>query len=145
MVFNGGVGSGQHLHYPPSHAVCDDCEELHHGDCPIHGPLLSLDTSSGHDKASLTFTSVPVPSELTVKHSSIPGAGLGVFAKTLVPRGVRFGPYEGRKILKESVRSGTDTSYMWEVSIGHINFVMTELQFCMYLLVDIGRWAVVLH
>ena len=24
--------------------VCDNCEEFHHGDCSVHGPLLNLDT-----------------------------------------------------------------------------------------------------
>ena len=104
-----------HLTLVPSD--CDDCEELHHGDCPVHGPLLALDTSSGHDITSLAFTDVPVPVDLMVKHSSIPGAGLGVFAKTLIPRGVRFGPYEGRKVMKQAVHCNVDTSYMWEVSL----------------------------
>ena len=95
--------------------VCDNCEEFHHGDCPVHGPLLTLDLSSGHDEASLQYTSVFVPSELTVKPSKIANAGLGVFATQFIPRGVRFGPFEGRRVLKEELTEGEDTSYMWEV------------------------------
>ena len=26
-----------------------NCEKCDHGDCPVHGPLLILDPSSGHD------------------------------------------------------------------------------------------------
>ena len=95
--------------------VCEDCEEIHHGDCPVHGPLLTLDPSSSHDEASLQYTTVFVPSELTVKPSKIANAGLGVFATQFIPRGVRFGPYEGRRVLKEELTKGEDTSYMWEV------------------------------
>ena len=88
--------------------VCEDCEEFHHGDCLVHGPLLTLDPSSSHDEASLQYT----PAELTVKLSKIPNA---VFATQFIPRGVRFGPYEGRRLLKEELTKGENTSYMWEV------------------------------
>ena len=77
--------------------------------------MLMLDPAFGHDKASLKYTSVPVPADLTIQPSKIPGAGLGVFATSIVPRGVRFGPYKGRKVLKSKVDSSTNTSYMWEV------------------------------
>ena len=94
--------------------VCEDCEEIHHGDCPVHGPLLTLDPSNdGHDEASLQYTTVFVPSELTVKPSMIPNAGLGVFATQFIPRGVRFGPYKGRRVLKEELTEGEDTRYMF--------------------------------
>ena len=95
--------------------VCDNCEEFHHGDCPVHGPLLTLDPSSGHDEAFLQYTTLFVPSELTVKPCKIPNAGLGVFAKQFIPRGVMFGPYEGKRVLKEELIKCEDISYMWEV------------------------------
>ena len=95
--------------------VCKDCEDIHHGDCPIHGPLLTLDPSSGHDEASLQYTTVFVPAELTIKPSKIPNTGLGVFATQFIPRRFTFGPYEGRRVLKEELTEGEDTSYMWEV------------------------------
>ena len=55
------------------------------------------------------------PAELTVKPSKIPNAGLGVFATQFIPRRVRVGPYEGRRVLKEELTKREDTSYMWEV------------------------------
>ena len=52
-----------------------------------------------------------------MKVSSIPGAGLGVFAKENIARGVRFGPYIGKKVPASHVDDATDTSYMWEVKL----------------------------
>ena len=39
------------------HAVCDDCNELHHGECPVHGALRAL-PHIGHDQSSLQYTKV---------------------------------------------------------------------------------------
>lgn len=54
---------------------CEDCEEVYDGDCPIHGPLKCLDPNAGWDEDSKTYTTVPVPAQLTVKRSDIIGAG----------------------------------------------------------------------
>ena len=56
-----------------------------------------------------------MPGQLTVKPSSIPGAGLGVFATQRIGRRVKFGPYVGRRVPASHVDDDTDTSYMWEV------------------------------
>ena len=74
--------------------VCDDCNKLYHGECPVHGPLSELDATAGYDQASLAYTQLPVPAQLTVRPSPIPEAGLGVFATTFISKGVRMGPYK---------------------------------------------------
>ena len=98
-----------------NYIVCEECQKIHHGDCPVHGPLTTLDSSSGNDEESCKYTSVPVPKELTVRESGIPKAGLGVFATQLIPSGVKFGPYKGQKVYYEDLNEDDDTSYMWEV------------------------------
>lgn len=108
--------------------VCEDCEEIYHGDCPVHGPLVSLDVSGDPDQDSLTYTKIPVPSQLTVRPSGIPAAGLGIFAKSFIPRGIKMGPYVGEKVDKEDVTEDTVTSYMWEVC----RFVHVLKCVCMY-------------
>ena len=95
--------------------VCVTCDKSYHGDCPVHGPLIPLDESRGWDQDSKSFTSVPVPLQVTVKKSSILNAGKGVFAKEFIPRRTRIGPYKGEVVQKEDVTGKTDTSYFWEV------------------------------
>ena len=35
--------------------VCEDCQELHHGDCPVHGALVPLpDIGNDHDSEKFT-------------------------------------------------------------------------------------------
>ena len=82
----------------------------------MHGPLKLLDTTTGLDEASLTLTQLPVPRPLTVRPSSIAGAGLGVFTNQLIPKGVRVGPYQGRIVDKYDLGDLQDTAYAWEVS-----------------------------
>ncbi|XP_065904469.1 PR domain zinc finger protein 14-like isoform X2 [Dysidea avara] len=94
---------------------CVTCDKSYHGDCPVHGPLIPLDESRGWDQDSKSFTSVPVPLQVTVKKSSILNAGKGVFAKEFIPRRTRIGPYKGEVVQKEDVTGKTDTSYFWEV------------------------------
>ncbi|XP_065900694.1 zinc finger protein 878-like isoform X2 [Dysidea avara] len=94
---------------------CLDCGKSYHGDCPVHGPLIPLDESQGWDQDSQSYTSVPVPLQVTVKMSSIMNAGKGVFAKEFIPRRTRIGPYKGEVVQKEDVTDETDTSYFWEI------------------------------
>ena len=56
-----------------------------------------------------------LPDGLEIKESEIPQAGLGVFASKEFDIGVRFGPYQGKKVRPDIPRKSIDTSYMWEV------------------------------
>ena len=103
------------LHLPL--ADCEECGQKNRGDCPIHGPLTPLDESLGVDEASKQFTCVPVPKQLTVKPSSIPDAGMGVYAKEYIPKGTRCGPYKGTIVDKMDIGADVNTAYMWEVTL----------------------------
>ena len=98
--------------------VCDDCNKLHHGECPVFGPLSELDPTAGYDQASLAYTHLPVPAQLTVRPSQIPGAGLGVFANTFISKGVRMGPYNGKLVDKDDMGDLHNTSNAGEVRNG---------------------------
>ena len=84
--------------------------------------MKELDPDADIDQDSLTYTQLPVPGELTVRPSHIPDAGLGVFAKEFIPRGVKFGPYEGRRVEKDDMGDVPNTAYSWEVGC-HCNML----------------------
>ena len=84
--------------------------ECRHEDLPL------LDIANGCDQASLAHTPLPVPAELTVRPSLLFGVGLGVFATTFISKGVKMGPYVGKRVNLEDV-GDERTAYAWQVSI----------------------------
>ena len=76
---------------------------LYHDECPVHGPLSELDPTAGYDQASLDKTQPPVPAQLTVRPTPIPGEKLRVFATTFIGKGVRVGPYVGDIVNKDDM------------------------------------------
>ncbi|XP_046863279.1 zinc finger protein 664-like [Xenia sp. Carnegie-2017] len=56
-----------------------------------------------------------LPEDLYVIPSTIPEAGMGVFANKKLEINTRFGPYRGEKVLLDDLEEGRDTSYMWEI------------------------------
>jgi len=79
-------------------------------------PVLQDLVVSSYDHASLSHTPLPVPAQLTVKPSHLPGATLGVFAVSPISNGVRIGPYKGKKVGVEEAGKLYNTAYAWEVS-----------------------------
>ena len=96
--------------------VCEECQDLHYGDCPVHGPLQIIADKTMEENSNFSSAVASLPSVLKISQSSIPGAGLGVFSASEIPKGVRFGPYKGKKIGWEHISDETNTSYMWEVA-----------------------------
>ena len=95
--------------------VCDNCNMLYHGECQVHGLFSELDPTAGYDKASLTYTQLPVPAQLTSQPSLIPGTGVGVFATTFISKVVRMGPYSNEIVDKDDMESLQNTSNSGEV------------------------------
>ncbi|XP_046727200.1 histone-lysine N-methyltransferase PRDM16 isoform X3 [Silurus meridionalis] len=52
---------------------------------------------------------IPIPANLELRESSVPGAGLGIWAKTRIGMGERFGPFHG--LHSTTVK---ETTYGWE-------------------------------
>ena len=87
----------------------------------MHGPLQIIDDRTDRQSSNLSPAVASLPAVLKISKSSIPEAGLGVFSTTEIPKGVRFGPYKGKKMGWEHITDETNTSYMWEVVSENIN------------------------
>nr|XP_022308109.1 zinc finger protein 626-like [Crassostrea virginica] len=91
---------------------CEDCNREHEGDCPYHGPLKAvIDTKQPQgitDRARKTL-----PPGLSVRKSSIPDAGEGVFAEQFIPKRTQFGPYEGE--ITDNHEEAHETGYAWQI------------------------------
>ncbi|XP_041466345.1 histone-lysine N-methyltransferase PRDM9-like [Lytechinus variegatus] len=89
---------------------CEDCHEVFEGECSKHPLTIIKDNpipKGCKDRAIKTL-----PDGLLVKQSSIPGAGKGVFATKFIPKGHRFGPYDGDIV---DLETGYDSGYSWEI------------------------------
>ena len=80
--------------------------------------MKEINTKNGTNAASRRYTDLPVPAQLSVKPSGIPGTELGVFAEQFIHQEVEMGPYEGKIVEeteenKEAIKSIT---YGWKVS-----------------------------
>ena len=92
---------------------CEDCQTEYKGDCPICGPLVIINDTPVID-GDPQYASKTIPDMLFIDDSTIIGAGSEVFAKREIPKGVRFGPYQGECVLNEE--EAHDSGYSWEVS-----------------------------
>ena len=98
-----------------SYVYCEECDELHLGDCPAFGELSPLD-ESGMNECSIS--PIPIPKQLTLKTSSIPKAGLGIFATDTLAIRTRLGPYKGILIRGSVDNLPNESGYLWQIKRG---------------------------
>lgn len=73
---------------------------------------------NGHTEKANTkrcYAIASFPEEVTLCKSSIPGTNYGVCAKQHIPMGTWIGPYEGRRVTVDDVKTDMNMSHMWEV------------------------------
>ena len=91
---------------------CEECDELHFGNCPIYGELEPLNET---EMKTDSMSTIPIPKHLSLKASPIPNAGLGIFAREVIPIRTRVGPYAGT-LVKGSVDDfPNESEYLWQI------------------------------
>ena len=91
---------------------CEECDELHFGNCPVYGELEPLDET---EMKTNSLSTIPIPKHLSLKVSPIPNAGLGIFAREIIPTRTRMGPYAGT-LVKGSVDDfPNESEYLWQI------------------------------
>ena len=98
-----------------SYIYCEECEELHLGECPAFGELSPID-ESGMKECSLS--PILIPKQLTLKTSLIPKAGLGIFATETISIRTRMGPYKGILIRGSVDNLPNESGYLWQIKRG---------------------------
>ena len=84
-----------------------------YGVCDVKTLTPLADKTDGNSSTTKAYASLP--DGLEIRESNIPDAGLGVFATRAFKSGIRFGPFQGKKIHCNAPNDDFDTSYMWEV------------------------------
>nr|XP_053622226.1 histone-lysine N-methyltransferase PRDM7-like [Plodia interpunctella] len=93
---------------------CENCYDFVFEYCAIHGPLLVIPDNKVTSRAGIppwvprAALTTPTPF-LHIAPSEIIGAGLGVFSSLTLPRGVRFGPYLGKRT------DDFNSVYCWQI------------------------------
>uniref|UniRef100_A0A8C5ABS2 Uncharacterized protein n=1 Tax=Gadus morhua TaxID=8049 RepID=A0A8C5ABS2_GADMO len=101
---------------PPTTTTTDGIVNHHHNNSNNNGSSENEDDfttpKEGSPYAAPVYIpdDVPIPGDLELRESSVPGAGLGVWAKAHVAAGERFGPYS-----TNPEAAGKDGSFGWEV------------------------------
>lgn len=91
---------------------CDTCEEEYEKFCPKCGMLIHiLDNEVRMGVKNRAKKTLP-PNLLEIKKSPIHGEG--VFALKTIPKGIKFGPYEGLEAIASS------TGYAWKIRGGKL-------------------------
>ncbi|KAH9508711.1 hypothetical protein Btru_049695 [Bulinus truncatus] len=66
------------------------------------------------DVPTVEYNTVELPPSIEIKESSVRTGEAGAFAKELIPRDTRFGPYKG-EIINAGVKKYIDYRFAWEV------------------------------
>lgn len=95
---------------------------------------------NGHtEKANMKrcYAIASFPEEVTLCKSSIPGTNYGVCAKQHIPMGTWIGPYEGRRVTVDDVKTDMNMSHMWEVRcrFRNLNSNIDEKRACFHVAV----------
>ncbi|XP_048581282.1 uncharacterized protein LOC5518712 [Nematostella vectensis] len=97
------------------HILCDECDQLYKGHCPVHGPLEWIPHSKAISSAHYSPCVASLPDGLLMKESTIPEVEMGVFAARIIQKRVMFGPFQGKRVLPQQLISGQNLTFAWDL------------------------------
>ncbi|XP_023216338.1 zinc finger BED domain-containing protein 1-like isoform X1 [Centruroides sculpturatus] len=102
-----------------------NCEKKEEWDCTIHG--LSVDVQVQEALIESDYQSSPnLPENLSIRPSSIPGVGYGIWSNTEIPKEVIFGPYE--VLTYQNIDSGQKSEVSVDNWMHYINSTCNKQQ-----------------
>ncbi|XP_071821723.1 PR domain zinc finger protein 12-like [Apostichopus japonicus] len=87
--------------------------------CNLAGKSMTQESSLTARRILESKKGMPMPSQVTLSPSSIPGSAIGVFTRDWIKEGTEMGPYTGRIVLPNDVSPNLNNSFMWEVYDDH--------------------------
>uniref|UniRef100_A0A4W2FSV2 Histone-lysine N-methyltransferase PRDM9 n=1 Tax=Bos indicus x Bos taurus TaxID=30522 RepID=A0A4W2FSV2_BOBOX len=91
---------------------CEECQDFFIDSCAAHGPPIFV-KDCAVEKGHANRSALTLPPGLSIRESSIPEAGLGVWNEVSdLPLGLHFGPYEGQITDDEEA---ANSGYSWLV------------------------------
>ncbi|ELR54538.1 Histone-lysine N-methyltransferase PRDM9, partial [Bos mutus] len=92
---------------------CEECQNFFIDSCAAHGPPIFV-KDCAVEKGHANRSALTLPPGLSIRESSIPEAGLGVWNEVSdLPLGLHFGPYEGQITDDEEA---ANSGYSWLIT-----------------------------
>ncbi|XP_041482276.1 PR domain zinc finger protein 12-like [Lytechinus variegatus] len=83
--------------------------------CDLSGRSLPADNNTKARQLLEKKKGLPMPPQVTLCPSSLPGVILGVFSTDWIKEGTEMGPYSGRIVRPQDIPTDRDNRFMWEV------------------------------
>ncbi|XP_022106272.1 PR domain zinc finger protein 12-like isoform X1 [Acanthaster planci] len=83
--------------------------------CNVLGQGLTRDNKTAAAELLERKKGMPMPPQVSLCPSSLPGSAIGVFSTDWIKEGTEMGPYTGRIVRPHEVPTDRDNQFMWEV------------------------------